>query len=125
MRRLMLTGILALLLVAPAAATGAGKVLDMYCSPESGDVCTYATQNGGRITLELRTFSFSGNYKLCVQPPKGARQCKTFMLTKNGQIYSGRVDLARNFTAKAKGEYSATWRGASGFKIGPALMFTR
>jgi hypothetical protein len=106
----------------PATAS-AGHPLDSNCSP-TGDFCTGVFASHGSISAVLRTFSFRGDYELCIRPPGDRFDCRTFTLrSKVNGIYEGRVGLARQFGPLRGGRYAIRWV-ASGNPIGRVLHFT-
>lgn len=105
------------ILTGPAQA----KVVDSYCSP-SGDFCLSVKKGDRAVRMQIATFSFSGEYALCVEPPAGGRDCDKFELRRRGDIYEDSVSLAGNFPDRASGRYSVTWK-LSGGKIGKTLHF--
>jgi hypothetical protein len=108
-----------LALLLPSAAS-AGHQLDSNCSP-TGDYCTGVFASQGSISMVLRTFSFRGQYELCVRPPDEHFDCRTFTLrAKAHGIYEGRVGLARQFGPTRRGRYAVRWM-SSGYAIGPTL----
>ena len=115
---------LALIICSLPSATLARTVLDSYCSP-TGDYCTGAFREQGRIKLSISTFSFTGEYQLCIDPPTGRdiRDCKSFELrTKPNGVYSSRIDFARNFSGWGRGRYGVSWL-LMGSRLGPLLRF--
>lgn len=108
----------------PAPAEARTKVLDQYCSP-TGDYCTNVQRADGTIVAEIRTFSFTGNYQLCVNPPKSGRDCSEFRLRRVPHgIYQGRVKLARHFNLRRNGRYSVSFR-YGGYRLGESLHFKK
>jgi hypothetical protein len=108
-------------LVLPATASAAHQ-LDSNCSP-TGDYCTGVFASKGSITAIVRTFSFRGDYKLCLRPPGQSFDCRTFRLSRRPHnIFEGRVGLARQFGPLGRGQYAVRW-ASSGFAIGPTLHF--
>lgn len=103
-----------------ASATTAA-VADSYCSP-SGDYCTSVKIKQGEATLQIGTFSFSGGYTLCVEPPDGRESCKKFDLKSDDGIFGDEVKLARHFPAGGAGTYVATWKKFGG-PLGKSLKF--
>ena len=69
----------------PASAPGersatAAALKKNYCSP-TGDYCINVFgKKPAKIRLVLASFSFDGGYELCVDPPRGDEECKTFTL---------------------------------------------
>ena len=80
--------ILSALLAAPATATH-GRRIASYCSP-SGDVCYGIFDDSGTIrfqlTLAARYFS---RYRLCVRPPTGATNCRSFPVKQTSGVFGG------------------------------------
>ena len=110
-------------LVIPSTAS-AGHQLDSYCSP-TGDYCTGVFASRGSVSTILRTFSFRGDYELCVRAPRESFDCRTFTLRgKAHGIYEGRVGLAGQFGPLRRGRYAVRWR-SGGYAIGPTLHFVR
>lgn len=106
----------------PAAAQ-ADRTVDSYCSP-SGDYCTAVMRSKGTVGLVLRTFSFSSNYKLCVEPPDGDRECGYFSLTKGKHgVYASRVDFRGSFFSHGRGRYKVGWYYEGKTRLGPPLYF--
>ena len=106
--------------LAVGATSASAAVVDEYCS-ESGDVCLSVQKKQGAVYLRIATFSFRGEYDLCVKQVGGQRICNPFRLKKDGPIYKDRVRWERHFVA-GPGSYKATWR-LGGSRIGPALKF--
>jgi hypothetical protein len=103
------------------AASAAGRPRDKYCSP-TGDYCTSALRSGGTVKLRISTFSFSGRYRLCVTPTRGAQTCKSFLLRRRGGQWVSEVVWYRNFPNKGTGFYKVTWH-YGGVRLGPPLTF--
>ena len=63
--------LLALLLFAAIAPSGAGaKSMKAHCG-QTGDFCYgLKKNNNGRVKLMIDTFSFRGKYRICVNPPE-------------------------------------------------------
>jgi hypothetical protein len=107
-----------------AASRAAPKAKVTYCSP-TGDFCQGVVRQNGRLRAKISTFSFSGNYQLCLTNRVYGRQCELFRLRRDGNgIYQGSVGLARHFKFKAKGRYSVMWR-LDGYRIGKKLRFRK
>lgn len=130
----MMLGVKRALLITALCLTGtalwplaaeAGKTVDSFCS-KSGDYCTEVSRSNGQVVLELRTFSFSDKYKLCVEPPDGERECGYFFNLKKGKhgIYTSRVGFRDNFFSHGKGQYKVTWYYGGKTRLGPPLYFT-
>jgi hypothetical protein len=117
--RFGLAAALAVSLVLAAVASGASR--DKYCSP-TGDYCTSSERSGGAVKLRLATFSFSGRYRLCVKPTRGAATCKTFPLRPRNEQWVSSVTWYRNFPAYGTGRYTVTWH-YGGVRLGPPLTF--
>ena len=122
-RRLVLPLALVALLAFYAGPAEGRTVIKSWCS-ESGDVCTAVTKKGGKLKLEMATFSFRGEYRLCVRNPSGVKRCRSFKLRGPDKfsLYSDRVGFAGNFPSNKPGKYKATWY-KSGGRIGPGLKF--
>jgi hypothetical protein len=106
----------------PGAAQ-AGRTVDSFCSKD-GDYCTSVQRSNGKAFLILRTFAFSSNYKLCVEPPDGDRECGYFSLTKGKHgVFASRVDFRDNFFSHGKGRYKVSWYFEGKTRLGPALYF--
>lgn len=95
-----------------------------YCSP-TGDYCTSARKRKSGAILELRTFSFSGDYTLCVTAPDDKRTCHGFELEKSGSVRRSRVSWSENFPNAGRGVYVVCWRVDSNRCLGPKLSFRR
>ena len=118
----MRTAVAAALLASLALAAGAaGAPRDSYCSP-SGDYCTSSKREAGTIKLSLRTFSFSGRYRLCVRGSTGGRVCRSFPLRRRGGLWRSDVPWYRHFPNRGTGIYRVTWHYA-GTQLGPQLSF--
>ena len=104
------------LMVAPTAPAPAS-----YCSP-TGDWCTAVKRIQGAVFLDLGTFSFSGRYRLCVADPGGRRSCRSFGLTRRGDLWRSRVRWHTNFPSRGAGVYKVTWH-YTGVRLGPTLTF--
>jgi hypothetical protein len=81
-----------------------------------------ATRLAGTVKLRLATFSFSGRYKLCVEPSTGARTCKTFPLIRRSGRWVSEVRWYRQFPNRGTGVYTVTWF-YGGTRLGPPLTF--
>jgi hypothetical protein len=103
------------------AAAAPGVTRDRYCSP-TGDYCTAAARTAGAVKLRLATFSFSGRYRLCVKPTRGAQTCKSFPLRKRGEQWVSDVVWYKNFPNRGTGIYTVTWF-YGGVRLGPPLKF--
>lgn len=104
-----------------AAAPFAGaRVVDNYCSP-SGDFCTSVEKQDETIKLRIATFSFRGDFDLCVKPDRSEKECREFGLHERGDLYARSVNWARKFEP-GPGRFSATWH-VGGKRIGPPLHF--
>ncbi len=121
--RLSISVLAAVLFGAVSAPAAQAKPVDGYCSP-SGDYCIGINDKGGSIKLKIATFSFTGQYTLCVDPPRGSKACDDFQLEQNGDIYKDSVTLGSHFPSRASGRYAVTWH-TQGFKLGKTLHFTR
>lgn len=108
----------------PAPADARNKVLDQYCSP-TGDYCTNLHRDNGKVVAEIGTFSFSGKYQLCVNPPRAGQDCSQFRMRRVPHgIFRGRVKLARHFNLRRSGRYSVSFR-LDGYKLGQTLHFRK
>lgn len=95
-----------------------------YCS-RTGDYCTSATKRKSDAILELRTFSFSGDYTLCVTAPDDKRTCHGFELARSGSVRRSRVRWSENFPDAGRGVYVVCWRVEGKRCLGPKLSFRR
>ncbi len=109
-------------LMLPTSIASARATIDSYCSPYTGDYCVAVTRVNGRIKLEVKTFSFRGQYRLCVRNPVGSTRCHSFRLERHGDIWSDRVDWRRNFPHQRHGRYQVAWH-KFGIIIGKRLAF--
>ena len=125
MQRVVIAGLLVAAMAVSATPTEArSKVIDQYCSP-TGDYCTNLQRANGKMVAEVRTFSFTGTYQLCVNKPRAGRDCSEFRLRRVPHgIYQGRVKLARHFNLRRNGRYSVSFR-LDGYKLGQALHFKK
>jgi hypothetical protein len=119
MRKALLVVALAALAV-PAAASG--KIVASYCSPETGDYCVAIKRDNGHVYFDVGTFSFR-SYTLCVTPPKGRGECKSFKLRRSQGWYRSIVRWDRQFTNRGPGSYRVRWK-VSGSTIA-RLSFVR
>lgn len=111
------------LLAALTGIASARHLVDSYCSP-TGDYCTGIFREGGRIKFRFSTFSFR-SYKLCVKPPREARECKSFKLVRtSGSLYGSKIDFGHVFSSQRNGRYAVSWH-SEGFRIGPTLHFSK
>lgn len=96
-----------------------------YCSP-SGDYCTSARKERGVVYLELRTFSFSGEYRLCVSDPAGGTTCREFELEKKPRsVQASRIRWSEHFPRLGAGIYRVCWQKFGTSCLGPKLTFRR
>lgn len=109
--------------VAVAETEAAGpRAIASYCS-KSGDLCYGILNRDGAVSLEIDTFArYFDRYVLCVEPPRGARSCKSFPIRKAGRVYASKVRWHLNFPARGPGAYKVTWR-LRAQALGPALEF--
>jgi hypothetical protein len=110
-----------LLLLASTAPVSDGRTA--YCSP-TGDYCTAVTLQRGDAILKLGSFYPFGHYRLCVRPPRGARACKRFRMSKRGDLSYSNVRWSRHFPDRGFGLYRIRWR-YQGRPLGPSLAFRR
>lgn len=120
MRRLMLT--LIATTVASALVTAQANAASTYCAP-SGDYCYSAKRERGTVVLRFDTFSFSNPVRTCVRSPGGARDCRTFKLSKRKHGLRGFTRRwTKHFPKRGKGTYKVTF-GAFGNTLGPGATF--
>ena len=91
----------------------------LNCSAILG-YCKGIVRENGRFKFILIAESSSArrSYTLCVKPPRGKRECKSFKLVGG---YSS-VDFVRNFSSRQSGRYAVSWKQA--IRLGPVLHFT-
>jgi hypothetical protein len=110
MKRLVLAFALCLALasVSPIAAGAAPRPLDSYCSP-SGDYCIGVFGPKADPVFRLNTFSFTGQYKLCVQQQGFERQCGYWKL-KSGPhgTHESRRTLSEGYFLEGAGRYTVS-----------------
>jgi hypothetical protein len=101
---------------------GAASALSGYCSP-TGDYCTSSARQGGAVFLQLRTFSFRGQVRICVTDPRSRRVCRSFPLRAKRQgVYEVKVRWYRHFPNAGRGSYRvAFFTGRT--RLGPVLDF--
>lgn len=116
-RKYLLLPLLILLAALSATTATAGS----YCTP-SGDYCTSAAKRGGKVLLQLSTFSFKGKYKLCVTGPTAAESCKSFKLSKSGSLYKSSIQWSKHFPDQGAGTYYVIWKLGS-TQLGSELNF--
>ena len=90
---------LAVILTLALATTAGAKPqsLDSYCSP-TGDFCQEITLNkSGIVKFALPTFSFSGEYTICVKGSNGQALRGFRARVQRGDTYSDKVNWQRNF----------------------------
>jgi len=123
--RIGVLGVTAVMAVLPAAVLpAAADARSSYCSP-TGDYCTSATSRNGDVLLRIRTFSFSGSYRLCVRAPDRSATCKRFRLRRGrAGIYSSAKGWSRHFPNRGAGVYRVRWQKL-GTNLGPRLSFRR
>ena len=112
----------------PAGAAGEGSATaaalkKSYCSP-TGDYCINVFgKKPGKIRLVLASFSFDGGYELCVDPPRGDEECKTFTLKpEEFALYGSVVKWRAEFDDNGAGIYRVRWRYLDA-QLGPRLAF--
>lgn len=104
--------------LAPEGARAAAS----YCSP-SGDVCTSALKQDGVRYLELRTFSFRGEVKICATAPGRTERCVTKTLrTRTKGLYAVRTRWSRSFDRRPSGLHRVRFV-VGGETLGPRLSF--
>ena len=101
----------------PRGFTPKAGAVTSYCSP-TGDYCFGVRKTSGASVLTIASLAFGGSYRLCIVGPPG-RGCKSFRLTRQGQMYVSAV----RFTAPSRGRYTATWF-YGGRRLGKALGFS-
>jgi hypothetical protein len=110
---------LAVGLVAPAAA----EAKSAFCSP-TGDFCFSARRVGGRVTLQLDTFSFRGRVRTCVRPPAGSPEaCRAFRLRHRGNgLFGFRARWSAHFPNPGPGTYRVRF-SYQGTRLGSPVTF--
>jgi hypothetical protein len=110
--------------VSTPGATAAPKPLDSYCSP-TGDYCIGVFGPKSDPVFELRTFSLTDQYKLCLKDGRYERQCGWWKLKhdKHG-IYKSRVRLQKSYFLEDDGPYIVSaFYGDSESQLGRGLRF--
>ncbi|MGV1048102.1 MAG: hypothetical protein ACOYD4_06210 [Solirubrobacterales bacterium] len=108
--------------VAATPASAHSRPVDSYCSP-TGDYCVGVFRSHGRIAFSVRTFSFRGEYELCIRPPGEAFECSGYRLVRVPHgIFASRIDFGRNFAHDRPGRYAVEWK-YEGFRLGSVLHF--
>ena len=125
MKRLVLALTLCLALGSlwSASAGAAARPLDSYCSP-SGDYCIGVFGPKADPVFKLTTFSFTGQYKLCVQQKGFERQCGWWKLQYGPKgTKKSNVPLNGSFFLEGAGDYTVSaFYGKS--QLGRGLHFT-
>src|SRR5687767_8044768 len=126
MKRAMI-GVIGLVAACAVAAPAGGSTserrvtLDSYCSP-NGDYCQAVKAKGNKVKLQIASYSFSGEYKLCVKGPE-TKKCGVFELeSTSGGIYADSVNWNGVFGYEGDGVYKVAWF-LSGQKVGKTLGF--
>lgn len=115
--------LLGALVLAPAAPAAAERAPSSHCA-ESGDFCTSVVQRKGVQRITLMTFSLRGRVRTCVTAPDGTTACRRFLLRSRGDGLLGfDARWSAHFPVKGPGRYIVRYE--QGFRIGPALAFTR
>ena len=105
------------------AGAATTTTLDSHCSP-TGDYCIAIERKQGEIYASLRTFSFRGQYKLCLKAPLNDRECGWWKLHKRPHgIYAGKVSLRKRYFTTGPGRYTVSWFGEDERQIGRGLHF--
>jgi hypothetical protein len=117
--RLIVVGLAA---AAALALAGSAAALSGYCS-RTGDYCTSSARQGGAVFLQLRTFSFRGQVRICVTSPALRRVCRSFPLrAKRDGVYEAKVRWHRHYPNAGPGRYRvAFFTGRT--RLGPLLDF--
>jgi hypothetical protein len=118
-KALLISVVIALTLAGATDSASALRRKGFNCSPILG-YCKGIVREDGRFkfVLILESPSAHRSYTLCVTPPRGSRECKSFKLVGG---YSS-IDFARNFSSQQKGRYAVSWKQA--IRLGPILHFT-
>jgi|GEM_PF-2444533 len=122
----LVLGTAALLASLLPSAAGAARTLDSYCSP-SGDYCIGVLGPKADPAFELRTFSLTDQYKLCLKNGPYERQCGWWKL-KSGEhgIYRSRVRLNKSFFLEGAGHFTiSAFYGDAERQLGRGLHFDR
>ena len=126
MKRLVLAFSLCLALgaVLPLSAGAAARPLDSYCSP-TGDYCISLNGPKSDPRFVLQTFSFKGQYKLCVEQDGYERQCGYWKL-KNGRhgTHESRRPVNEGYFLVGAGDFTVSaFYGKA--QLGRGLHFSR
>jgi hypothetical protein len=128
MKRLVLALSLCLALgaISPLAAGADQRPLDSYCS-RSGDYCISVLGPKADPVFELRTFSFTGQYKLCLRNAPYERQCGWWKLKRGAHdTYGSRVRLNKYFFLEGAGYFTiSAFYGDAERQLGRGLHFRR
>ncbi|MDP9492514.1 MAG: hypothetical protein M3P42_10015 [Actinomycetota bacterium] len=112
---IFLVGLAVLALVASANAASS------YCSP-TGDYCTSTQRQSGAVYLRLSSFNNIGAIRICVTDPKKTRVCRTFALTKRGEMWQVNVRWRSRYPSAGPGRYLVGFfLGQT--RLGPLLDF--
>jgi hypothetical protein len=126
MKRLVLafTLCLALGVVWSSSASAAPRPLDSYCSP-TGDFCIGVFGPKADPEFRLQTFSFTGQYKLCVKQKHYERQCGYWKLQYGPHgTRKSYVVLNDSFFLEGAGKYTVSAYYGNG-QLGRGLHFSR
>lgn len=132
--RLSISVLAVAMLVAVFAPAAEAEVVDSYCAGTGGrsgppdeqgiKYCLEIVDKGGQIRLKIAAI-FTGAYSICVDPPRGRRDCDGFNLEGDGEIHLDSVSLVSHFPSRASGRYAVTW-SRDGHKLAPVpLHFNR
>jgi hypothetical protein len=126
MKRLVLALSLCLVLGSlwSSSAGAAPRPLDSYCSP-TGDFCIGVFGPKANPEFRLQTFSFTGQYKLCVKQVGYDRQCGYWKLQYGPKgTRKSYVVLKKSFFLEGAGDYtvSAYYENS---QLGRGLHFSR
>lgn len=114
----------ALAVTANVLAATPALAASTYCSP-TGDLCYAAKKRNGAIRITFDTFSFDGRVNVCVTPPRGSRQCRSFRLRRGSSgLYGFDVRWSAHFSNRGRGRYSVRFRAFAG-NLGPPVDFRR
>jgi hypothetical protein len=116
---LLLSAVAATLVLAPAAPASATA----QCGP-GNHWCIAVQDDHGRTLLAFAGFGYTGDYRLCVTPPKAKEGCKTFGLRPNGTgANASTVAFTRHFPHARKGKYRVRWLYHDQ-QVGKTMTFT-
>jgi len=125
--------VLAALALSPASASAATQIykpeayIARHCNA-TRNICSGIFRSRGgpnRIVFQLMTRDrYFARYLLCVQPPRGAKKCRTAPINPQGSVYGSHVRWPRYFGDHGRGVYRVSWSRV-GQQLGPALAFRR